>query len=247
MKIACCKYIWGTYGYDWEEGKEVGRMWAGVQISASFVKAYCVFIRASSSASSPRDNFNVKQKETAEKLKTPPYMTISNGEPSQVSVSLVIKGCMRRGTRMGLCYFLCIRHALARCISSLLCPVVVQLCHRTPLDWDFYFQTQTPRTGDANFVFAVNFTSLGFVGLAYNMGVREINPALHFIGAMHKKEKIGLWVNNLWDHKNRLCPTLTHCVCLCFLSSLLNFASSSTALPFDNSSSSLSALPRSLA
>lgn len=97
---------------------------------------------------------------------------------------------------MGMCYFLRIRHALARHISSLSRPASVavcpgmQLCHRTPLDRDLYLQAQTPCTGDANSVFAVNCTSLDFVALAYSMGICEINPVLHFSGAMHKKEKI---------------------------------------------------------
>lgn len=40
MKIAYCKYIWRTYGYEWgEEEKKVGMMWAGVQIYACFVTA----------------------------------------------------------------------------------------------------------------------------------------------------------------------------------------------------------------
>lgn len=63
-----------------------------------------------------------------------------------------------------------------------------------------------------NSVFAVNFTSLGFVNSIYNTQKCWNKPRVHCIAAMHKMEKIRAWVNTLQDHKNQ---SLSHPDSLC--------------------------------
>lgn len=91
------------------EGKKKKKLeWCGQECRFMHVlsQPYC-FIRASYKLTerSFYHPFTGETKREERKLKTPPCTAIRNSEPSQVRVSLVIKGCMRRGAHMGMCYF----------------------------------------------------------------------------------------------------------------------------------------------
>lgn len=111
-----------------------------------------------------------------------------------------------------------------------------QLWHRAPLEWDLYLQTQTPGVGDPSSVFfAVNFTSLGFVSLLYNLEKCEINLAhTSFVLCTRRKLEPGLTICGIIKTVF-VPPWLTLCLPLCFLLFCLfwlNSASLATTLSF---------------
>ena len=200
----------GGWGGVWYEGGEerVRVMWAGVQIIACFVTAYVYQGKLTErsfyfTVHLYRQNKKRKQRGSSKRLharRARPLATVSHHDLLHSWLRaihpLVIKGCMRRGTHMGICYFfLHRRHALARPVfsplwpASVVCLLVkspsVQLCHRAPLEWNFFlcfffstFKLRPHGVGDANSLLSVNFTSLAFVGPVYNRGGKcEINPA----------------------------------------------------------------------
>lgn len=117
--------------------------------------------------------------------------------------------------------------ALARRVLSLLKPASAvcslvklprtQLCHRAPLEWDLYLQTETPAVGDTNSVFAANFTSPGFIDLVCNMGKCEINLAFTSLVWCTRRRELepGLTISGIIKTVF-VPPWLTLCLLLCF-------------------------------
>lgn len=220
-----------------KENKRAGMMWAGVQINARFVTA-CVClsghltVHVGSEIILPSIYRQNKKEES--KLKTPPcaaHMAISNCEPIMTCITSQRSSGYPRLHAMrnpyGHVLFLHRRRALARHIFSCLRPGSIvclllkgpstQLCHRAPPKWDLYLQTQTPGVGDASSVFAVNFTSLGFVGLVYYMGKCEINPVFTSLVLCTRRRKLEPGLTICGIIKTVFVPPwLTLCLPLCF-------------------------------
>lgn len=230
MKIAPfrfnCECVWWGVGGSMDmKGEKKESEWCGQECRLLHVLSQHMFIRASWL----RDHFTLpsiytgktkkrKQRGSSKRLharRARPLATVSHHDLHHSWLSsihpLVIKGCMRRGTHMGICYFfLHRRHALARPVfsplrpTSVVCLLVkgpsVQLCCRAPLEWDFFFcvcvffstfKLRPHGVGDANSLLSVNFTSLAFVGPVYNGGEmwnkpstrrRKLEPGLTICG-----------------------------------------------------------------
>lgn len=145
----------GKYEYEGErrrrEKERAGMMWVGVQINACFVTAY-VYRGIWQHKLAERSFYHPFTGKT--KKKTPPCKTISNSEPSclvsQAVDPLLIKGCMRWGTHMGMCYFLCRRRISKTYFFSLKHSIGCLFAGKGPghaaepqstEEWDLYLQT----------------------------------------------------------------------------------------------------------
>lgn len=172
-------------------------------------------------------------------LGTPLCTAISNSEPSHATASPVIKGCMRHGAPMGMCYFRNIRHALGRYIFWLAWPASGCLFAR-----EGPRHAAMPQSSSGMSFFVVSNTTMltlfllliskDFVGRICNNGNCEINPLLTSLVLSTRRKKLEPGLTICGDHKQALSHPDSFSLSLCFLSFLLNFASPANGRSLDN-------------
>lgn len=138
----------------------------------------------------------------------------------------------QRQHSMGMWYFLHRAQALATYFLSVKPYISCLFAGKGPqhaaVPQSFYLQTQTPGARDTNSVYAVNFTSLSFVGLVCNMGKCEINQVVTSLVLCTRRRKLEPGLTICGIIKTAFVPpwlTLFSSLFSSLLSFLLNFAS----------------------
>lgn len=214
-------------------------MWAGGQVSACFVTArsYWGILRHKWTQRSSYHPFGGKTK-LGKSFKRALCTAIRNSEASQARGCVVIKGCLRHGTHMGdvlvSTHKTCISKTRVPALKAWLACLFAAKglpCVATGLLWNEIcaFKRRPVALEMLTLFSPLILQAWAFVGLVYNMGKCKINPALTSLVLCARRRKLEPGLTICTVIKERLSPTLIHCVCLSVFV-LLNFASPATAV-----------------
>lgn len=205
-------------------------MWAGGQIYACFVTAhsYRGILRRKWTQRSSYHPFGGKTK-SRKSLKRALCAAIHNRAASQAQGCVVMKGCVRHGTHktcISKTQFPALKAWLA-CLFAAKEPP----CAATGLLWNEIcaFKRRPVALEMLTLFLPLILQAWAFVGLVYNTEKCEINPALTSLVLCARRRKLEPGLTICTVIKERLSPTLIHCVWLSVFV-LLNFASPATAV-----------------